>query len=85
MYAEINLNFEIHSNCRTQSEINDITNGLFSYGKPYSLGITKALSQLWEQDFLQSSFCQLMTTVTAPNIHCNCIAVGTRTSFVCAA
>lgn len=55
------------------------------YGRPYSLSITEALSQLWEEDFLQSSFCQLMTTVTAPNIHRDSIAVGARASCVCAA
>lgn len=53
--------------------------------QPYSLGITKALSQLWEQDFLQSSFCQLVTTVTAPHIHSNGIALGTRRSCIGAA
>lgn len=58
---------------------------IFFSGKPYSLGITKALSQLWEQDFLQSSFCQLVTTVTAPHIHGNCIALGTSTSCIGAA
>lgn len=53
--------------------------------KPYSLGITEALGQLREQDFLQGSFCQLVTAVTAPHIHRHRIALGARTSCVGAA
>ncbi len=56
-----------------------------SFGWLYHLGIAEALSQLWQQDFLQSSFCQLVAAVAAPHIHQHCVTLWARSCCISAA
>lgn len=58
---------------------------LFSCVQLYHLSITEALSQLWQQDFLQSPLCQLMAAVAAPHIHHDRVTLWTRSSRISAA
>lgn len=49
------------------------------------MGVTEALGEFWQQDFLQSSFCQLVAAVAAPHVHHHHVAIRTRRSCICAA
>lgn len=73
-------------NCNADNEYSmNTTLWVYPYGQPYHLGITEALSQLWQQDFLKSSLCQLVAAVAAPHIHHDCVALSTRSSCISAA